>query len=283
MRNAEQLEYWNGEAGRRWARDDETMARLLRPICEALLDHAALEGCRNALDIGCGGGSQSIMLAQRLGESARVLGVDISEPMLEVARRNARAPAQGRGALEFLQADAATHDFGPASFDLLFSRFGVMFFDEPTAAFANLRRALQPGARLAFCCWQPMKSNEWVRIPLQAALQHLPPPEPPPPGAPGPFAFADPARVEAILGGAGFTQVALQPFVTTLRTSQAGELAEAARELAQIGPLARLLTGQPEAVLDTVFPAIEAALQPYFQPGALDMQCAVWLVTAAAP
>ena len=97
MSNAEQLEYWNGEAGRRWARDDDTMARLLRPICEALLDHAALEGCRNALDIGCGGGSQSIMLAQRLGESARVLGVDISEPMLEVARRNTRVPAQGRG------------------------------------------------------------------------------------------------------------------------------------------------------------------------------------------
>ncbi len=282
QQNAEQIEYWNGEAGKRWAQDDDTMARLLRPITEGLLDHAALEGCNSALDIGCGGGSQSVMLAQRLGAGARVLGVDISEPMLEVARDKAGIPAQGRATLEFLRADAANHAFEPHSFDLLFSRFGVMFFDAPTAAFTNLRRALQPGGRLAFCCWQSMKKNEWVRVPLQAALQHLPPPEPPPPDAPGPFAFADPARVEAILGGAGFVRVALQPFVTTLRVSQAGELAEAARELAQIGPLARLLTGRPEAVLDTVFPAIEAALQPYFQPGALDMQCAVWLVTGAA-
>lgn len=282
QQNAEQIEYWNGEAGKRWAQDDDTMARLLRPICEGLLDHAALEGCKSALDIGCGGGSQSLMLAQRLGAGARVLGVDISEPMLEVARHKAGAPAQGRATIEFLRADAANHVFEPDSFDLLFSRFGVMFFDAPTAAFTNLRHALQPGGQLAFCCWQSMKKNDWVRIPLQAALQHLPPPEPPPPDAPGPFAFADPARVEAILGGAGFVRVALQPFVTTLRVSQARELPEAVRELALIGPLSRLLTGQPQAVLDEVFPAIEAALQPYFQPGALDMQCAVWLVTGAA-
>ncbi|MDH4040703.1 MAG: methyltransferase domain-containing protein [Gammaproteobacteria bacterium] len=282
MDNAEQIEYWNGEAGKRWAQDDDTMARLLRPISEALLEHAPLEGCKNALDIGCGGGSQSLMLAQRLGGDARVTGVDISEPMLEVARRKALEPAGGRAALEFLRADAATHGFKPGGFDLLFSRFGVMFFDDPAAAFTNLHGALRPGGRLAFSCWQAMKKNDWVRIPLQAALQHLPPPEPPPPNAPGPFAFADPARVESILNAAGFNRVALQPFETTLRVSQGRELPEAVRELARIGPVSRLLTGQPQSVLDTVFPAIEDALRPWFRNGALDMQCAVWLVTGEA-
>ena len=102
MENAEQIEYWNGEAGKRWAQDDDTMARLLQPVSQALLDHAAPAGCKHALDVGCGGGSQSLMLAQRLGEGSRVLGVDISAPMLEVARRKAQAPAGSRASLDFL-------------------------------------------------------------------------------------------------------------------------------------------------------------------------------------
>ena len=178
MSNAEQIEYWNGEAGKRWAQDDDTMARLLGPITEALLEHAAVEGSQHALDVGCGGGSQSLLLAQRLGTGARVLGVDISAPMLEVAAAKAETPAGGRAALQFTRADASEHDFGPDRFDLVFSRFGVMFFADPEGAFGNLRRAMLPGAKLAFCCWQPLKENAWTWIPLQAALQHLPPPEP---------------------------------------------------------------------------------------------------------
>ena len=281
MANSEQIEYWNGEAGKRWAQDDDTMARLLGPISQALLDHAPLEGCTSALDVGCGGGSQSLMLAQRLGESARVLGVDISEPMLEVARRKAETPAAGRASLEFLRADASSHAFPPGSFDLLFSRFGVMFFDDPVAAFTNMRGALL--GKLAFCCWQAVKDNDWVRIPLKAALQHLPPPEPPPPNAPGPFAFADPARVTSILESAGFSNVALHPFSTTLRISEAAGLPEAVRELARIGPVSRLLADQPQATLDKVFPAMESALDPYFKDGALDLPASVWLVTATSP
>ena len=280
MDNREQIEYWNGDAGRRWAQDDDTMARLLQPICEALLEHAAVERCRSALDVGCGGGSQSLMLAQRLGEGGHVLGVDISEPMLGVARGKAAAPAAGRASLEFLLADAASHAFEPGTFDLLFSRFGVMFFDDPTAAFANLRRALQPQGRVAFCCWQAVKDNAWTRIPLQAALQHLPPPEPQPPNAPGPFAFADASRVESILAAAGFGDIAIETHSTTLRISEAPSLAGAVRELARIGPVSRLLADQPQATLDKVFPAIEAALEPYYRGGALDLQAAVWLVTA---
>ena len=137
--------------------------------------------------------------------------------------------------------------------------------------------------KLAFCCWQAVKDNDWVRIPLKAALQHLPPPEPPPPNAPGPFAFADPDRVKSILESAGFSNVDLHPFSTTLRISEAAGLPEAVRELARIGPVSRLLADQPQSVLDEVFPSMEAALQPYFREGALDLQASVWLVTATSP
>ena len=280
MDNAEQIEYWNGEAGKRWAQDDETMARLLRPVTEALLAHTAPQGCNSALDVGCGGGSQSLMLAKHLGEGAQVLGVDISEPMLAVAQRKTEICTAGRAKLQFMRADAATHSFPAASFDLLFSRFGVMFFDNPQAAFANLRSALQPGGRLAFCCWQAMKENAWTRIPLQAALQHLPPPEPPPPHAPGPFALADAARTELILGNAGFRNIALHSHTPTLRISEAPSLQEAVMELARIGPVARLLADQPREVLDRVIPAMSEALQPYYRDGALELSAAIWFVTA---
>ena len=143
MTNAEQIEYWNGDAGKRWAQEDDTMARLLHPVSEALLEHAAVEGCQNALDVGCGGGSQSLMLAQKLGPGAQVLGVDISEPMLQVARGKAAEADPARADISFLQADAATYDFGSQEFDLVFSRFGVMFFDDPVGAFRNLHKLHQ--------------------------------------------------------------------------------------------------------------------------------------------
>jgi SAM-dependent methyltransferase len=278
--NEEQIDYWNGEAGKRWAQDDDTMARLLLPISQALLDHASIDNSRHALDIGCGGGSQSLMLAQRLGADARVLGADISGPLLEVARAKINTGGSNCAKLDFLQADAASHHFDPDSFDLLFSRFGVMFFDDPVAAFTNLRTALAPKGQLAFSCWQAMKSNEWTWIPTRTALQHLPPPEPPAPNAPGPFAFADPVRLESILADAGFSDIALQPFNTKLRISEADTLPEAVRELTRIGPVGRLLQDQSQAALNKVYPALEAALEPYFREGALELDSAIWLVTA---
>lgn len=280
MINAEQFEYWNGDAGKRWAQEDSTMARLLRPISAALLDHARVEGCDSALDIGCGGGSQSLLLAERLGPSAAVLGVDISGPMLEVARGKSANADQGMAQVSFVQADAATHNFEPHSFDLLFSRFGVMFFDDPVDAFTHLRSALRPQARLAFCCWQALQYNDWTRIPLQAALQHLPAPEAPDPDAPGPFAFADPQRVSRILEDSGFTDVAVEPFTSDMRFSKAPTLAQSVRELAMIGPVSRLLADQEPEVLERVFASIEEVLEPHYRDGALSLPGAIWFVTA---
>jgi ubiquinone/menaquinone biosynthesis C-methylase UbiE len=282
MTNAEQIEYWNGDAGKRWAQEDDTMARLLHPVSEALLDHANLEGCQSALDIGCGGGSQSLMLAQNLGPGAQVLGVDISEPMLQVARGKAAKAELSQADLSFLQADAATYDFGTPDFDLVFSRFGVMFFDDPIGAFSNLRKFLRPQARLAFCCWQAMQDNDWTRIPLKAALEHVSPPEEKPdPLAPGPFAFADPQRVQGILQASGFRDIAVEPFTRDIRFGEASTLGASVRQLAMIGPVSRLLIGQDPDVMERVFSAMEDVLAPYYRDGALNLPAAIWFVTAA--
>ncbi|MEP4484093.1 MAG: methyltransferase domain-containing protein [Halioglobus sp.] len=280
MTNAEQIEYWNGDAGRRWAEEDDTMAQLLRPISEALIAYAKLDGCRSALDIGCGGGSQSVMLADELGEGARVTGVDISQPMLAVAEDKAAAPGHGRATMEFVQADAATYEFVAEEFDLIFSRFGVMFFDEPVGAFTNIRPALQSDGRVVFCCWQPVKANDWTRIPLQAALQHVPAPAQADPNAPGPFAFSDPERVQNILQSSGFTDISVEPYSTSLHFGKTATLAQSVRELAMIGPVSRLLVGQEADVLEKVFDSMEEVLSPHYRDGTLSLTGAVWFVTA---
>ncbi len=277
--NSEQIDYWNGEAGERWASYDDMMSRLLAPIADALLERLPAGAARAALDVGCGGGSQSLLLAQRLGEAATVTGIDISAPLLDVARRRAAAvPEQ----LQFLQADAAVHTFEANSYDLLFSRFGVMFFDDPEAAFANLRRALVPGAPLLFCCWQALKDNPWTWLAVQAALQHVPAPPPPQPGEPGPFAFADPERVDTILAGAGFAAIDIQSQPVTLHWGEGETLADQVRELVQIGPVGRLLADQPPEVRERVRESIAEVMAPYYDGESLALEGRTWFVTARA-
>jgi len=282
MDNSEQVAYWNGEAGERWAKDDATMARLLEPVSLALLDHAQIEGFHSALDVGCGGGSQTELLARRLGGGAKVLGVDISGPMLAVAANRAGPAGEGRAAVEFLQADAASHLFAAASFDLIFSRFGVMFFEQPLAAFTHLHGALRPGGRLVFCCWQAMQDNEWMRVPVQAALQHVPPPPKADPHAPGPCAFADGERLRRILSQAGYRDIELRAWLTHLYPSEAADADTAARDLARVGPVSRLLAGQPQEVLAQAYGTLARALAPHFRGGRLELGAAVWFVTASA-
>ncbi len=282
MDNSEQISYWNGDAGQRWAERDDTMARLLAPLADALLDHAGVEGSQCALDIGCGGGSQSLALARRLGAGASVLGVDISAPLLEVARRKTDGMGSEYAQLDFLQADAADYAFDPASFDLLFSRFGVMFFADPARAFENLRQALRPGGRLVFCCWQSLADNDWVRIPLQAALQHLPAPVMPDPHEPGPFAFADADRVGKILQSSGFSVIDIQSHRPRINFGESPSVLDSAREITMIGPVSRLLVEQPSKTLEAVYASVAEALGPFYQQGQLSLPGAVWFVSAQA-
>lgn len=281
MSNEEQIAYWNGEAGRKWADRDVQMAKTLAPIARDLMDHAAVDGARCVLDVGCGGGSETLMLASRLGPEACILGVDVSAPMLEVAEEHRVAAGDEARGVAFLRADASAHDFGESQFDLLFSRFGVMFFDEPTAAFRHLRAAMKPGGRLAFACWQALADNPWTALPLQAALTVLPPPPPPKPRAPGPFAFAEADYVRAILEDAGWRDVQLTPHAVSMNWDGSGGYEATVRELVNTGPVGRLLAEVDKPARQAVHAAAVDRLRDHFDGSTLALPGAVWLVTAS--
>lgn len=224
------------------------------------------------LDIGCGCGTTTILLAKAVGPSGTVTGVDISRPMLAVAR--------GRGAnANFLEADASEHGFKPTH-DLVFSRFGVMFFADPVAAFANIRKALKPGGRLRFVCWRTAAENLWASAPLEAARHLLPPQESSDPHAPGPFAFGDGERLARILSDAGYRDVEIGKRDTVMIMGASPE--EAATESLAIGPLARAAAGLDEDTRTKIRDAVAAKMQPFRTDLGITPPAACWLVAARA-
>ncbi|MCF8469756.1 MAG: class I SAM-dependent methyltransferase [Parvibaculum sp.] len=278
--NAEQIEYWNSDAGERWARNQDRLDAMLHPFSDAMVRIAAPKTHERALDIGCGCGATTLALDTHTGASGRALGIDISAPM--IARARERALTAGSTA-EFMLADAATHAFEPGAFDILTSRFGIMFFLEPVAAFAHMRKALTPEGRIAFICWRPMKENPWLSLPLFAALPHIPTPEAPEPGAPGPFAFGDKDRFHHILTDAGYRDIGIEPFDARLSMGRAEDpVEEALQQSLEIGPLSRIfqdLAGEQRA---RVSDAVREALAAHIDDGAVVLGGAVWLVTARA-
>jgi len=281
--NAEQIRYWNELAAASWIAQQERIDQQMQPLGERALARAAAAPGEAVLDVGCGCGTSSLALARAVGPKGRVLGVDISRPMLERAR--ARAAAENHPQLRFEEVDAQTAELEPAAFDLLFSRFGVMFFADPAAAFANLRRALRPGARVTFVCWQALARNAWMTVPLGAVAKHLPLPAPPPPGSPGPFAFADAERLKGLLERAGLAETAFEDLQLPL-TVGGGELESAVEFLLQVGPVGAILreaAASPE-LLQRVAGSLREALVPFVTAGAgLRMPAAAWLVTARNP
>lgn len=271
--NAEQAEYWNGPEGRYWAEREARFDAMLAPFLAPVLDAAAIGPGDRVLDVGCGNGALSRAAAAR---GARVTGVDISAPMLA----RARAHAAGEGlVVDFVDADAQVHSF-PEPFDAVVSRFGVMFFADPAAAFANLAAALRPGGRLAFVCWQAQSANEWVAVPAGAMLPIVGPPDPVPADAPGPFAFADPERVTGLLEGAGFNGVTLDPLTPPLLLGGGMGLDETLLWLTEGGMGKRLLSGADTDVVERALVAVRAALEPFVTPEGIRMGSATWLVHA---
>ena len=275
--NAAQLEYWNATVGETWAQWQEQLDRQISPLgLEALRALGVVRG-ESVLDIGCGCGQTSLELTALVGAEGRVTGVDLSLPMLEVARRR---PIPESGARpEFHQVDAQTGDLGTAVFDAAFSRFGVMFFSDPVAAFANIRASLKSHGRLGFVCWRPLEENLWMQVPLKAAAPFLPATPPPDPAAPGPFAFADARRLRAILLDAGFNSLTIEPFDTRIGGN---DLDQTLRLAFRVGPLASVLREHPQ-LQPKVAAAVREGLARYATPHGVLMPAAVWIVLARTP
>jgi SAM-dependent methyltransferase len=274
--NAEQIKYWNEQAGPVWLAQQAALDQRLARFGELALERAKIGAGERVLDVGCGCGATALELARRVGPDGQVLGVDISEPMLSRARE--RAQAAGAANVAFEWGDAQQHAFALERFDLVFSRFGVMFFTDPPAAFANLLRALRPGGRLAFVCWQEPARNPWLAVPTRAIAAHLTLPPPAAPDAPGPFAFADAARTRAILEHGGFEDVALAPVETSFFVG--ASLDEAIQFALTIGPAAVLLRDAPSDVAARARDSVREALAPHQRPGGVELGAAVWVATA---
>ncbi len=274
--NAQQAEYWNGPGGRHWLERQVMQDALLAPVSRIVLAAAKARPGERVIDIGCGCGDTSLTLAQAVGPSGHVLGLDLSEAML--SRASERTPP-GLAA-QFIAADATTYAFAANSADLLFSRFGVMFFADPKLSFANMRKALKPSGRLVFACWREAKRNPWLILPLRAAIQHLPLLPEVGPEDPGPFSFANEARVRAILAGAGFHDATLTPHELELDIACGGGLDGAVDSALAIGPASRALEGQPEDLRAAATQAIRAALAVHLRDGRVPLGGAIWIVEA---
>ena len=276
--NADQIAYWNGPAGQRWADRQQAQDIVLGPVADILIDRAAPKAGERVIDIGCGSGVTTIAFAQKVGPSGRVLGVDISGPML--ARARASAPKDLP--VDFTLADATVYPFEPAGFDLLASRFGVMFFADPVLSFANMRKALRPAGRLAFACWREPRENPFFMAPLQAAYKHVPKLPQQGPEDPGPFAFASEARVKSILGEAGFVDIAMEACPLLLDCAIGLGLDSAVQSSFEIGPVSRALEGQPEELRTAAARSIREALAPFARGDSVLLPASIWIVTARA-
>ncbi|MBD3663308.1 class I SAM-dependent methyltransferase [Sulfitobacter sp. TSTF-M16] len=233
--NADQVAFWGGNAGEKWAAYQGQMDAQLQPVLDGVLDRADLQAGQNVLDVGCGTGASTLQAASMVAPGGHVLGADVSEPMLALAKTR----GDGVSNAAFAEADVAVHDFKAGHFDRVISRFGVMFFADSVAAFANIAGAMKPGATLTFASWGQIDRNPYFTVPAQAAKALLGPMPKSDPDAPGPFAFRDIDKVEGILRDAGFADVS--GAANDLVLSLPGGASELAQLSCEIGSGARAL------------------------------------------
>jgi ubiquinone/menaquinone biosynthesis C-methylase UbiE len=277
--NADQVAYWNGHAGERWASQQAVQDTIFIPVTELLIDRARPQPGERVIDVGCGCGDTTVAFAKRVGTAGQVLGVDISEQMLARARKVAPPDLP----VTFALADATTYAFPEGAADLLVSRFGVMFFAEPARSFANLRKGMRRGGRLTFICWRSPKENPWLMVPLQAVYRHVPRMPPVGPEDPGPFAFASSERVERILRDAGFVDIDIAPHDLSLDIAAGGGFESAVQTAVIIGPANRALEGAAPDVRAAATEAVRHDLKPFAKGNGVWLGGAVWIVSATVP
>lgn len=273
--NESQVQLWNGAAGDTWVDAQEMLDSMYQPFNDRLVQEVVRRSARRVLDLGCGTGSTTLDIARHLAEGGRCTGVDISRPMLELARR--RAVAEGLEA-DFVMADAQVHDFAPGSVDMIVSRFGAMFFDNPVSAFANLRRAATDNASMALAVWRSAADNPFMTVAERAAARLLPAMPVRSLDGPGQFAFADPERTRRMLEDGGWRHVQFAPLdVECAFPAQALDY-----YLAKLGPVGVALRDADDAARGKVIAAVRGAMLPYVSGDQVIYNAACWLISASA-
>ena len=275
--NVEMAQAWDGEEGERWAEYAERYEAAGARTWKRFLDRALVQPGDDVLDVGCGTGSSTRDVARQVAPG-RVLGIDLSSRMLERARR--RCADEGLSNVAFEQADAQVHPFDPEAFDVAISSFGVMFFADPVAAFTNIGRALRPGGRLAVLTWRDLRGNPWVTTIRDALAAGRALPEPPP-DAPGPFGLARPDHVRAVLGGAGFTEVGLEPVDEPVWLGRDGE--DAWSFVRTMGIVKGLSADLDADARERAFAEVRSVLSGATGADGVLLPSAAWLVTARRP
>ena len=281
--NQDQANYWNGPSGSKWVVGQAQIDAALEPLGQLGLAVADAKPGERVIDIGCGCGATSLSLGAKVGQPGRVLGLDISAPMLALARERAADLPQ----ISFECSDAGIFDLSSVGADLVFSRFGVMFFRDPVKAFKNIRQGLKPDGRMVFVCWRPLVENLWMHVPLQSALTVMSAPPPSAPDEPGPYAFADSARVQLILTGAGFADIRFEKGDLKLSLGPSGNLdgdfVRAVDFAMTFGPLGRALAELDAAMIQQVRRAITKGLETHRSADGVKLPAAVWIVSALNP
>jgi SAM-dependent methyltransferase len=271
--NEEQTTLWNGVAGRAWVEMQALLDQVMQPFERLLADAVARRRPARLLDVGCGTGATTIAAARAIGSGGACVGVDVSEPMIELARTRAE---RERAGATFIRADAQTHAFGPLAFDMIISRFGVMFFEDPLAAFANLRRAAARDAELRVLTWRGPAENPFMLVAEGAAAPLLPDVPARDPNGPGQFAFAEPRRVERVLDDSGWTNVEIRSVDVGCRFPAS----ELVRWFTQLGPLGRVLHQAEASARSRVIESVRSAYDPYVHGDEIRFDAAAWLVVA---
>ncbi|MBN3788728.1 class I SAM-dependent methyltransferase [Burkholderia sp. Ac-20353] len=271
--NVEQAALWNGPSGRAWVDTQAAIDTMFRPFAETLVEAAAATQARHVLDVGCGTGAVTVAIARRLGADGSCTGIDVSAPMLDAAR--ARAERDSVRA-DFIRADVQTHAFVPAQFDLIVSRLGVMFFDDPVRAFSNLRGAAADGASLCAIAWRSAADNPFMTTAERAAAPLLPNLPPRVPGTPGQFAFGDRERVASILGASGWTGVDIRPLVVSC-VLPAHALTD---YVSRLGPVGLALRDVDDETRVRVVETVCAAFEPYVHGDEVRFDAACWMIGA---
>ena len=276
--NAAQAEYWHGSGGERWSTHKAPHDTMLAPLTDKALGAVGFAPGQRVLDLGCGSGTTTFDIARRVAPTGSVLGIDFSETLLALARKQAAAEPDLPIAFEF--SDVATHAFATGGFDVAFSRFGVMFYADPTAAFVNVRRALVPGGKLAFVCWREARENTWASVTLGIGRRHIELPPRPGPEDPGPFSFREPERVRRILTAAGWSEIAIEKLDAD--AYMGADLDEAVANFLTMGPIASQVQAAPEDKREAIAADLRAALPEHVTARGVIMNAATWMVTATA-